>query len=72
MTQFTRHTTETAPAASKPLIERAQKAYGFLPNLLATMAESPAMLEGYMTLASIFDKTSLTENGRLWTSAKSN
>ncbi|QDT95883.1 carboxymuconolactone decarboxylase family protein [Gimesia aquarii] len=64
MTQFTRHTAETAPAASKPLVEGAQKTYGFLPNLLATMAESPAMLEGYMTLAGIFDKTSLTETER--------
>ncbi len=64
MTQFTRHTAATAPAASQPLLEGAQKAYGFLPNLLATMAESPAMLEGYMTLAGIFDKTDLSETER--------
>ena len=64
MTPFTRHTAETAPADSKPLVEGAQKAFGFVPNLLATMAESPAMLEGYMTLASIFDKTSLSETER--------
>ena len=64
MTQFTRHTPESAPANSTPLLEGAQKAYGFLPNLLATMAESPAMLEGYMTLAGIFDKTNLTETER--------
>lgn len=64
MTQFTRHTAETAPADSKPLVEGAQKAFGFVPNLLATMAESPAMLEGYMTLARIFDKTSLSETER--------
>ena len=64
MTQFTRHTSESAPAASKPLLEGAQKAFGFTPNLLATMAEAPAALEGYMTLASIFDKSSLSETER--------
>lgn len=64
MIQFAQHTPETAPADSKPLLERARKAYGFNPNLLATMAEAPALLEGYMTLAGIFDKTSLTDTER--------
>ncbi len=63
MTTFDLHTAETAPEA-KELIEGAQKAYGFLPNLLATMAEAPALLEGYMTLATIFDKTSLSPTER--------
>jgi uncharacterized peroxidase-related enzyme len=57
------HTTETAPE-SKELIEGAQRAFGFLPNLLATMAESPALLEGYMTLSTIFDKTDLSPTER--------
>ncbi len=64
MTQFTRHSVETAPAKSQPILENVSKGMGFVPNLLATMAESPAMLEGYMTLASIFDKTSLSETER--------
>lgn len=64
MSDFETHTLETAPKASKPLIQGAQNAYGFLPNLLGTMAEAPAMLEGYMTLAGIFDKTDLTETER--------
>jgi len=42
----------------------AKDAFGFFPNLLAGMAESPALLEGYMTLATIFDKTSLSETER--------
>ncbi|MCY6382630.1 carboxymuconolactone decarboxylase family protein [Hoeflea prorocentri] len=64
MTDFTTHTPATAPAASKPLLEGAQAAYGFVPNLLGTMAEAPAMLEGYMTLAGIFDKSELSETER--------
>lgn len=64
MTDFATHTIETAPEGSKPLLEGAKSAFGFVPNLLATMAEAPAMLEGYMTLAGIFDKTNLSETER--------
>lgn len=64
MTDFTTHTIDSAPETSKPMLQGAQKAMGFVPNLLATMAEAPAMLEGYMTLAGIFDKTNLTETER--------
>jgi len=53
------HTMQTAPE-SKGLIERAQQAFGFLPNLLGVMAGSPALLEGYMTLSNIFDQTDLS------------
>ncbi len=63
MSRFPIHTAETAPD-SKELIEGAQTAFGFLPNLLATMAEAPALLEGYMSLATIFDKTDLTPTER--------
>lgn len=64
MKQFTIHTLETAPEAARPLLEQAKAAYSFVPNLLATMAEAPALLEGYMTLAAVFDKTDLTETER--------
>ena len=56
MTTFTNHTIESAPEASKPLLETAKSKYSFIPNLLAGMAEAPAVLEGYMTMAGIFDK----------------
>ena len=64
MTDFVTHTLDTAPEASKPLLENAQKAYGFVPNLLGTMAEAPALLEGYMTLSKIVGKTALSETER--------
>ena len=34
------------------------------PNLLATMAEAPALAEAYLTLAGIFGKTNLSETER--------
>ena len=58
MADFTLHTIETA-GDSKPLLEASQKAYGFIPNLHAAMAEAPALLEAYKTIGAIFDKTSL-------------
>ncbi|WP_027875080.1 carboxymuconolactone decarboxylase family protein [Spongiibacter marinus] len=64
MTKFTFHTASSAPEASKPFIDIATSAYGFLPNLLAGMAEVPALLEGYITLSAIFDKTALNETER--------
>jgi uncharacterized peroxidase-related enzyme len=64
MNPFSLHTTDTAPQASQPLLAAASRAYGFLPNLLRGMATSPALLEGYMTLAGIFNKTDLTETER--------
>lgn len=64
MTDFETHSIETAPSSSKPFLEGAKKAYGFVPNLLGTMAEAPALLEGYMSLAGAFDKTNLSETER--------
>lgn len=60
MTNFQIHTAETAPAESAKILERAQKGLGFVPNLYATMAESPALLKGYTTLASLLDGGSFT------------
>jgi len=59
MTDFPIHTTETAPEASRARLQGAQDALGFIPNLYATMAEAPAVLEGYQTLADIFGKSDL-------------
>lgn len=64
MTDFKSHTIESAPDAAKPLMEGAEKAYGFLPNLYRNMAEAPTILEGYLTLSGILDKSSLTPTER--------
>jgi len=54
------HDPSTAPSAARPLLEGAESAFGFVPNLLGIMAESPALLEAYMTLGEIFEKTDLS------------
>lgn len=64
MTNFTKHTIESAPEASKPFLEGANAKLGFVPNIFANMAEAPALLEGYMALAQIFDSGSLTDTER--------
>jgi uncharacterized peroxidase-related enzyme len=58
------HTIDSAPAAAKESLAAARKAYGFVPNLLAVMAEAPTLLKGYGTLIRIFDETSLTPSER--------
>ena len=57
---FKVHTLESAPSASKPLLENALAAFGMIPNLHAVIAESPQALEAYMKLHELFSQTSLT------------
>ena len=64
MTKFTTYTIDTAPAASKPLLQAARNKTGFVPNLYAGMAEAPALLEGYQAISQIFDKTSFSATER--------
>ncbi|MFP4003188.1 MAG: carboxymuconolactone decarboxylase family protein [Alphaproteobacteria bacterium] len=69
MTEFTIHDIESAPEASRPMLEKAKQTYGMIPNLLGVLAESPAALEAYMTLGQIYgSKTSLTteEQNVVW------
>lgn len=60
MTNFTIHTPETAPAGSKPLLDKSLKAYGFVPGLLGVLAEAPKALEAYQILGTLFTQTGLT------------
>lgn len=58
---FTYHDLETAPDASKPLIEQSLKGFGMLPNLHKVLAEAPATYEAYNTTFNLFMKnTSLS------------
>ena len=57
---FVLHDTTTAPAASAPILQSVQQAWGFVPNLHRVLAESPAALEAYGTLWGIVEKTGFT------------
>lgn len=60
MSTFTLHTVDSAPDGAKPLLEQAAKAVGFVPNLYAGLAESPAALKAYFDLSAALAKTRLT------------
>lgn len=58
MSSFKLHDADSAPEASKPLLEKSEKAFGMIPNLHAVMAESPGILEGYQVLHELFTQSS--------------
>lgn len=60
MTEFTFHTLETAPAATKPLFEASQNLFGMIPNLHAVMGGAPSLLEAYQLVHGLFMKTSFS------------
>jgi uncharacterized peroxidase-related enzyme len=60
MTGFTVHTTQSAPAASRPLLEGIERKFGFVPNLFSVFAESPAALGGGLAIFEAFSKSSLS------------
>lgn len=51
MVDFTFHTVDSAPEASKEALKGAQKKLGFVPNLFAAQAESPLALKAYTQLS---------------------
>jgi len=56
-TDYTVHDAKSAPEQSQGIMEKVEAKFGFLPNIIGVMSESPAALEGYVTLQGIFDKT---------------
>lgn len=58
------HTFDSAPEGAKEALLGAKKAFGFVPNLLGTMAEAPALLKAYLAVGALFDETSFTPTER--------
>src|SRR5688572_10457204 len=54
MSKYNVHTIDTAPEGSKPLLQGLQSSIGMIPNLAASMAESPELLKGFATIRDIF------------------
>lgn len=61
MTEFTTHTIETAPEASKPLLETSLKNNGRIPGLHAVMADAPGLLAAYNFAHQQFMASTLTD-----------
>ncbi len=61
MSLFMKHTEATAPKGAAEVLARVKERYGFIPNLAATLAESPVTLDSVLNLSGTFDKTSFTD-----------
>lgn len=62
MTEFTLHTVESAPEASKPLLADSKKSYGMIPGLHAVMAEAPGLLDAYKAVHELFQSSSFDKD----------
>jgi AhpD family alkylhydroperoxidase len=60
MSQFPIHTLDTAPADSKPHLLALKQTVGMIPNLAVGMAESPGLIEGFLTVRERYAKGTLT------------
>ncbi len=56
--RFAIHSRDTAPAASKSVLDRLKTSVGMVPNLAAAMAESPTLIDAFVTLREIFGRGS--------------
>jgi len=48
------------PAGSRPILEKVQKGFGFIPNLFAAFSNSPILLEGYLGLDAVYSRGTLS------------
>ncbi|MFT4676477.1 MAG: alkylhydroperoxidase family enzyme [Patiriisocius sp.] len=55
---FTIHTLDSATQDASAELERSQKAFGFIPNLHAVLAEAPSVLTAYKELHTLFQNSS--------------
>ena len=60
MARLTVNTVESAPEQAKERIAMVQKANGFIPNLIGTLANSPQALEMYQEVSKMNARNSLT------------
>lgn len=58
--KFQIHTTDTAPIDSQPALQAIEDRYGFIPNLAAVFAESPAAFNALLAALEAYDDESLT------------
>lgn len=60
MTTFTVHTTQSAPADSRPILDEIARSFGYVPNLFGVFAESPAALRGAIVIFDAFSHSTLS------------
>ena len=60
MSTFTVHSRDTAPEGSHAVMDAYTERFGFVPNLVNVLAESPAALNGYATTYGLLGETAFT------------
>ncbi|HZL70814.1 MAG TPA: carboxymuconolactone decarboxylase family protein [Planctomycetota bacterium] len=60
MTPYPVHTIETAPEGSKASLRALEETLGMIPNLAASMAESPELIRGFLAIRKIFAEGTFT------------
>jgi alkylhydroperoxidase family enzyme len=60
--KFSVHTVESAPEKSKAALQGLKQAFGFVPNVAATMAESPVLLNAFIGSFVSFHGSSFSES----------
>jgi alkylhydroperoxidase family enzyme len=58
--EFTLHTEETAPIESAKTFGQIKEQFGFIPNVLRQMAESPTAIQTDLQMLGMYGKSSLT------------
>lgn len=67
MTNFPPHTIETAPEGAKETLREIEKKFGFIPNMMAVLAESPPALEAYRGIQAAFGKSGFSPAEQMFT-----
>ena len=60
MSNYTIYNETNAPEAAREALTGVKGAFGFIPNLLGTMAEAPSLLKGYLQLTDLLQASSLS------------
>ena len=61
---FIQHTADSAPEGARETLAALQQGLGFVPNLFATMAESPPAVNGYLALDGVLARGAFTPSQR--------
>jgi alkylhydroperoxidase family enzyme len=64
MSSFPIHTIESAPEKSRPALRSIEQAFGLVPNLAATMAESPPLVNAFLDVFTQIHGGSFTSGER--------
>lgn len=64
MADFETYSLDTVADEGREILETVNEAYGFVPNLMGKMVESPELARAYLDIGKTFDRTSFSETER--------